>query len=117
MKIGKRFREAREAIDLSQGQVAEYGKTSQSYLSAIEGDKRWPSTWELLKRLASKYNVSADYLLGLIDEPTSRESSTHHIDDPATKELLDLIQVMNASQRTQLAGIARVLVGAPRIIE
>lgn len=66
---GERFRRARELVELSQGQVATYADTGQGYLSDIELGKRWPSTWTLLQKLAAQYKVSADYLLGLTDDP------------------------------------------------
>lgn len=64
MLPGDNFRIARERANLSQGQVAEYAETAQGYISGIENNKRWPSTWDLLKRLAERYGVSTDWLLG-----------------------------------------------------
>ncbi len=65
MTPGDKFRMARERAGLSQGQVAKYAETAQGYISGIENNNRWPSTWELLKKLALRYRVSADYLLDL----------------------------------------------------
>jgi transcriptional regulator with XRE-family HTH domain len=64
-KSGEKFRLARERAGLSQGQVAQYAETGQGYISDIELNKRWPSTWELLKKLALRYRVSADFLLDI----------------------------------------------------
>lgn len=65
MTPGDKFRMARERAGLSQGQVAKYAETAQGYISGIENNNRWPSTWELLKKLALRYRVSADYLLDI----------------------------------------------------
>lgn len=65
MKAGDKFRIARERAGLSQGQVAQYAETGQGYISDIELNKRWPSTWDLLRKLALRYRVSADYLLDI----------------------------------------------------
>jgi transcriptional regulator with XRE-family HTH domain len=65
MEQGDKFRIARERVGLSQGQVAEYAETAQGYISGIENNKRWPSTWTLLQKLALRYRVSADFLLGI----------------------------------------------------
>lgn len=95
MKAGDRFRDAREAAGLSQGQVARYAETSQSYLSGIEREHRWPSTWELLTRLAQHYRTSADYLLGLTNDPTPSDGDAPHI-APLTDEERALLEEFRA---------------------
>lgn len=67
-EIGNRLRESRELAKLKQGQVAEYEDISKSYVSQLESGDNQPN-WELLARLARRYKVSADYILGLIDKP------------------------------------------------
>lgn len=106
MSRGERFKLARERAGLSQGQVAEYAETSQSYLSDIELNKRWPSTWSLLQRLAELCRVPTDYLLGLTDDPSPRR------DEPLPEVVRDVIEIMlglSEGRRAELLAHARVL--------
>ena len=63
-----RIRDLREDRDLSQAEVAEVIGTTQQQYSKIETGKS-DISGEKLKRLAKFYNISADYILGLIEEP------------------------------------------------
>lgn len=62
------IRSLREDRDLTQAEVAKIIKTSQQHYSKIETGKA-DIYGENLKLLAQFYNVSVDYILGLIDEP------------------------------------------------
>lgn len=68
MTLGKRLKHIRESKDLYQVEVAEAIGSSKAVISNYERDLRDPDT-EILATLASYYNVSVDYLLGLADEP------------------------------------------------
>jgi len=63
-----RIRDLREDRDLSQKEIAALLNTSQQQYSKIETGKSEVSGAAVCK-LAKYYNVSADYILGLIDEP------------------------------------------------
>ncbi len=63
-----RIRDLREDRDLSQSEIAKVINTTQQQYSKIETGKA-DISGEKLKRLALFYNVSADYILGLSDEP------------------------------------------------
>ncbi len=91
MPLGDRFKKARDRVGLSQGQVAEYAETGQGYLSNIELNKRWPSTWELLEKLARQYKTSTDYLLGLTDDPKPYQVNATD-NDKLTAEQVGLLQ-------------------------
>lgn len=62
-----RIKELREDRDLSQSKIAEIIKTTQQQYSKIETG-RSDISGEKLRLLAEFYNISADYILGLIDE-------------------------------------------------
>ena len=62
-----RIRDLREDKDLSQVEVAKVIKTTQQHYSKIETGKS-DISGEKLILLAKFYNVSADYILGLINE-------------------------------------------------
>ena len=63
-----RIRDLRVDRDLSQSEIAKVINTTQQQYSKIETGKA-DISGEKLKRLALFYNVSADYILGLSDEP------------------------------------------------
>ena len=63
-----KIRDLREDKDLSQAEIAKVIKTTQQQYSKIEMGKA-DISGEKLKLLAKFYNVSVDYILGLIDEP------------------------------------------------
>ena len=67
-----RIRDLREDRDLSQAEVAKVLKTTQQQYSKIEMGKS-DISGEKLKLLAKFYNVSVDYILGLIREPKTLE--------------------------------------------
>lgn len=63
-----RIRDLREDRDLKQREVAAFLNCSQQVYSNYElGQRDVPS--ETLIRLSRLYNVSVDYILGLMDEP------------------------------------------------
>ena len=64
----QRLRDIREDREKTQKEIAEVLKTTYQYYSAYErGVRDIPS--HHIKTLALYYNISADYLLGLTDEP------------------------------------------------
>lgn len=63
-----RIRDMREDRDLSQAQIAKVIKTTQQQYSKIETGKA-DISGEKLKLLAQFYGTSADYLLGLTNDP------------------------------------------------
>ncbi len=63
-----RIKDLREDRDLSQAELAKIIKTSQQQYSKIEIGKS-DISGEKLKLLAKFYNVSVDYILGLVDTP------------------------------------------------
>ena len=63
-----RIRDLREDRDLSQREIAKVIQTTQQQYSKIETGKA-DISGEKLVLLARFYNVSADYILGLTDDP------------------------------------------------
>ena len=68
MNIYQRLRDLREDADKSQEKIAKILGTSQSYYAQYENGKR-AVPFERMVILAKYYNVSLDYLAGLIDTP------------------------------------------------
>lgn len=68
MQYFQRLRDCREDKDMSQKEVAAILNTSQEQYSRWERGA-WQMPIEHFKTLARYYNVSLDYLAGLIDTP------------------------------------------------
>lgn len=68
MSVYQRLKDLREDFDKSQEEIAKIIGTSQSYYAQYENGKR-PIPLERMIILAKYYNVSLDYLAGLIDTP------------------------------------------------
>lgn len=68
MQYYKRIKEIREDRDIKQKEIAEILQTDQSYYSKYERGLH-PMTADQIIILCRYYNLSADYMLGLSDEP------------------------------------------------
>jgi len=65
-----RLKEARKFYNVTQKQVAEGTKMAESAYQRYEHGKVQPTINSLIK-FCRYFNVSADYLIGLSDEPTA----------------------------------------------
>jgi transcriptional regulator with XRE-family HTH domain len=68
MSVYQRLKDVRQDADKSQEEIAKIIGTSQSYYAQYENGKR-AIPFERMVDLAKYYNVSLDYLAGLIDKP------------------------------------------------
>ena len=66
----RRLRDLREDFEKSQEEIAKVIGTSQSYYAQYESGKR-AIPFDRVVALAKYYNVSLDYIAGLIDKPRS----------------------------------------------
>lgn len=66
-KFGEKLRELREELGLNQAQFGKLLKTTQRNISYWEKGKSEPD-YETLKFIATKFNLTTDFLLGLEDE-------------------------------------------------
>lgn len=67
-KFGERLRELRKAKDEKQDDLAEILGIKKAQISEMENGKKG-TTLEKLVLICEHYQVSADYLLGLSNEP------------------------------------------------
>ncbi len=67
MNFGERLKILREKHELTQAQVADYLKTTQSYYAQYENNRR-PIPFERVVELSRLYNVSIDYIAGSTDD-------------------------------------------------
>ncbi len=68
MQYYQRLKDIREDNDKKQSDVADFLKIDRSYYGKYERGLH-PIPVEYIIQLCYYYNVTADYLLGLIDEP------------------------------------------------
>lgn len=68
MNVYQRIKDLREDADKSQEEIAKVIGTSQSYYAQYENGKR-SIPFERIVILAKYYNISLDYIAGLIDTP------------------------------------------------
>jgi len=70
--IGKRIEEIRKSKNMTHTQVADYLKMKRANYTSTEirNDSRYFKDYQILD-LAKLFDVSADYLLGLVDEPSA----------------------------------------------
>lgn len=64
----ERLKECRVRRGLQQDELARLLKTNASTMSRIENGKKQPDP-EMIIMIAELFNVSTDYLLGLVDDP------------------------------------------------
>jgi len=72
----RRIGDLRTDNDKTQQQVADYLNCNRGDYRRYEKGTREIPVWALIK-LAAYYRVSADYILGLTDEPKPRENPTN----------------------------------------
>jgi len=70
----ERLRAARDLRKWSQGELAEKAAMPPSSIAHFETGSRKPS-FETLRRLANALEVTTDYLLGRVDEPTLAQAA------------------------------------------
>lgn len=66
----ERLRECRIKRGIQQDEMARLLKTNTSTMSRIENGKKQPDP-EMIIMMAELFNVSTDYLLGLVEDPQS----------------------------------------------
>ena len=87
--VGKRLEQLRKSRGMSQRELAALLGVTNYTVSAYENDRSEPAD-EIKVRLARLFDVSLDYLMGLVDQPLSLSREQHSLLVPPA---------MNASQR------------------
>ena len=95
---GDRIKEIRKRNGVTQQALAEAASVGNSYISMLENGTNTPN-WQLLADFATKLECSADYLLGLVDEPQGRVAGLSE----AEERLLGLLRLLGPSQIDEAA--------------
>lgn len=98
---GDRMREAREILKLTQEELAELTGLEPLQIWRYESGKFKPKS-DVLTKIAAALNVSTDWLVGLIEQPTG------HIGDDLNEQETE---VVNALRHGDKMGAIRAIVG------
>jgi transcriptional regulator with XRE-family HTH domain len=108
MLLGYRLRELRKDRDLSQAQLAKQLNVSVYTISSYECEKTVPSD-DIKLKIAKMFDVSLDYLLGLVDKPYSYKRRVFPISLPRQVSEDDLRKIQEYADMVVRAK-AKVLV-------
>ncbi len=78
MQYQQRMRDLRDDANKNQTEIAQILKTTQSYYAQYENGKR-EMPFSRAIELAKYYNVSLDYIAGLIDTPKTLDGKPYQI--------------------------------------
>ncbi len=90
--IGERLQELRKDHNMSQAEFAKILGVSHYTISSYECNRSDPDDKSKIL-IAKLFNVSVDYLLGLIDEPLSFERTKNTINLPQTFNEQDYFEI------------------------
>ncbi len=98
MSLGQRIRGRRQALKLTQQQLAHALGLTPQHLSAIEQDKRVPSL-NTMAKLAEELGASIDYLVtgkeGIITDTIPAIKADKQLKLEAKKALITLVQALH----------------------
>lgn len=102
---GDRLKTLRETMGLSQTEMGKKADIHYTTISSYEIGRADPSA-AVLERLAKLFGVSADFLLGLTDDPRPAKATGGGNDDELWHELLELL---SDARQTNNVDIIRAL--------
>lgn len=109
MDLGARLRKLREGRRLTGRAAAQYLGISGAHVSDMESGKSSPSL-DMLARLVAFYRTSADYILGIIDDPAPAASL--HRWHPNATAAAELIQAASPAKRAEMLIVLTVMAAA-----
>ena len=96
---GKKLKQLREEMKLTQAELGRYFNITDASITHYEKGNRQPDA-ELIPKLAEFFSVSTDYLLGLTEFRTAADRVAHAID--SDKELIEFWQELRERPDLQL---------------
>jgi len=106
MSVNERLRERRQTAGIEIKETALRLGTSYQYIWRLEEGINSPPAWPLIAGLAKLYDCSADYLLGLTDDPRPNANSPLSTEG---RELLELVEGLSTRTRRQLLSMVQAL--------
>lgn len=103
--MAARLRQLRDRLGFSQeGIASSIGMKQRTW---ADWETKPPDAFEHLARLVQRYNTSADYLLGLTDDPSPREGPAPA---PYVTEIIRSLSELSDTRRYELWKITEALV-------
>jgi transcriptional regulator with XRE-family HTH domain len=99
-QLGKRIREERQKLNLTQEKIAESIDISDSYIGQIERGER-SLTLDTLIRLANKLGVTIDYLL--------QDSMGHVTNDQTINQLAQILYNRSPKQKQMALDVLKMM--------
>ena len=97
VSLGQRLKQRREALRITQRQLAENLEVTPQHISAIEQDKRIPSL-AFLTKLAEELGITIDYLVagkeGVITDAIPAIKADKKLNLESKKALISLIKTL-----------------------
>lgn len=104
--LGKKLKELRENIKLSQSEVARRLNISRQSYNFYENNKREPDLY-LIKKIALFFDVSTDYLLNLQLE--QQDVPLRNTEENTTDEMVKIINTLSPEDKKTLKKFIRFL--------
>lgn len=118
MTLGKKVMVCRRDLGLTQAELAERANISRSHVANIENERVTNVGVDVINDLARALDTNPQFLMGISDNPlppyteglvVAEEQVIYNVEDPAIRDLLSMIEQMDAKQRRQLVEIARII--------
>lgn len=106
----KRLKELRQQKGVSQEEVAKFLNVERTTYTAYESGKSRPVRY--LDKLSSYFNVSSDYILGLVDSPSIKEIKFETLSDLEKQLIIDYWK-LNDAGKEKLISYSRDLLEIP----
>lgn len=106
MDLGTRLRKLRDGRRLTGRAAAQYLGISGAHVSDMEAGKSLPSV-DMLVRLVAFYRTSADYILGIIDDPAP--AAAQHRWHPDATAAAELLQAASPARRAEMLAVLTVI--------
>jgi len=96
--LGARMKSLREENGLTQKEIADFLGVTPKAVSFYELEQRSPS-WDMVVKLAEKYNVTTDYLLGKSDSRNFESNSNEQPLDDDLKKILEIYEGLTPEEK------------------
>lgn len=104
---GRRITDRRQRLKMSQEELADLAGTNQKQISRYERGENVPSA-EMLISLARALETTADFLLGLTDDPSRPLRAASDL-NPDEIQLVEIYRQKTPENRARMLEVARVL--------
>ncbi len=109
MALGKKIKQLREELGISQAELSSHGGLSQGYLSQLENDEVQNPSAAVIFRLAQALNVDPRVLMDAAGYDSGANGSGSEFSVTVDPELLRFLARFPRQQQTYLLGLLRSL--------